>query len=159
MPLTAYEASLGPSAETRKKAERLSNRPAAVPVMGALQFLAVVRMLWLVAENLSDTQIPSQHLTNYMGAALGSVMAIIIAVVWLAVAVVFGTLVYGTFTQRRWAWPLGIVFLILMVIAAPNPLIGGGFLGFIKLIAGIAMGGIWIAPSTKDWFGWLTHTS
>lgn len=116
-------------------------------------------MLWLVAAKLSDTQNPSHHLTNYMGAALGSVMAIIVAVVWLVAAVLFGILAYGTLTQRRWAWPLGFVFLILMVIAPPTPFFGGGFFGLIKLIADIAVGVIWTAHSTKDWFGWLDHAS
>ncbi len=155
-PLTAYGGQLTGlvSASTLAKAAKLAVRPPVIPIMAGLDvFLAIFGPVAAVLGKFSSRPQTNAEGTNYMGAAFGAVGVAFTAMVLVPVALALLVIAWGTITQKSWAWAANIGVLGVLIFLGNFLLPWGTFGLIIRVVAGVALGVLWIKNETREWYG------
>ena len=118
--------------------------------MTLFQALTALTLVGKVISGFASQQRVNEEGTNYIGAALGSIGPIFMAIILVPAAVGILYLCYQTWSQQEWAWIAGVYFSVAIVIVSLWLL---HVLGVFILLGVGALLFFWNGTQTKTWYG------
>lgn len=159
-PLTAYaDASdyKGHNAEKKEKVSRLEIKPPAIYEMMALLISwTLFRPLGSLLSIFTHRTVTNSSGTNYLNASFGALQVFFYAAFLIPVSLAILFLAFSIWTQKRWAWNGGLVFLAVPLLSS---VLGywpaSGFWRIVWIIFILHAGYTWLLERTREWYAYV----